>query len=329
LHISFLRIAVKKPIYYMTINLTCSADCEDSMNFRKIFPIISVLILFFTIDAFPLSPGEKAKKNYNFTLVLIRTFRIPVENFAPEGTLGQYDKIKEAFYAARENFYGKNYNEAYRQYASMKTDLLPFAADLAQSYLKRTKDILDTATKDTGELLTDFTKTTPILRDIQQPYDPIKKEAVYNDKYTPGNYHLFHYGRVIETYIKEGYAAYYQARGLFDDPEIEYMKQNEKKTPEDMDYILERYMNIIKLCRTAKQYGIEIYKLYTLNDLAKISEKFENWSFPEIDPTFDERIPEKYRVDAVDNRNLVYKGKKDAAANTNNQQEQDKQQDKK
>ena len=281
------------------------------MNFRKILPIISILLLFFTIDAFSLSPGEKAKKNYQFTLILIRTFRIPVENFAPQETLSQYDEIKKSFFAARENFYGKNYDEAYRQYTSMKTDLLPFVTDLAQNYLTRTKELLDMAAKDTEELITDFTKTTPILRDIQRPYDPVRREEVYKDKYSSKNFHLFYNGRTIETYIKEGYATYYQAKNLFDDPEIEYIKQNEKKTPEDMDYILEKYLNVIKLCRTAKQFGIEIYKLYNLSNLSEMSEKYENLNLQNIDPTYDERIPEKYRVDAVDNRNLVYKGKKD------------------
>jgi len=285
------------------------------MNFRKTFPIILILLLFFTIDAFSLSPGEKAKKNYQFTLFIIRTLRIPVENFAPEETLSQYDKIKESFFTARENFYGRNYDEAYRQYASMKAELIPFATDLAQNYLTRTKDILDTAARDTQELITDFTKTAPILRDIQKPYDPVRKEEVYKDKYTPRNYHLFYHGRIVETYVKEGYAAYYQAKNLFDDPEIEYIKQNEKKTPEDMDYILERYMSIIRLCRTAKQYGIEIYKLYNLSDLSEMSEKYENLNLPNLDPTFDDRIPERYRVDAVDNRNLVYKGKKEDTDN--------------
>ncbi|MCL1910684.1 MAG: hypothetical protein FWG13_00560 [Leptospirales bacterium] len=281
------------------------------MNFRKILPIALILLLFFTIDAFPLSPGEKAKKNYQFTLILIRTFRIPVENFAPEVTLSQYDKIKESFFAARENFYGKRYDEAYKQYTSMKTELLPFATDLAESYLTRTKDLLDMAARDTAELLTDFTKSTPILRDIQKPYDPLRREEVYKDNYTPRNFHLFYHGRIIETYVKEGYAAYYQAKDLFDDPEIEYIKQNEKRTPEDMDYILEKYLNIIKICRQAKQYGIEIYKLYNLSDLDQMSGQDENLNLQNIDPTFDIRIPEKYKIDAIDNRNLVYKGKRE------------------
>ncbi|MCL2025512.1 MAG: hypothetical protein FWG92_01755 [Leptospirales bacterium] len=284
------------------------------MNFRKTLTIMTILFLFFTIDAFPLSPGEKARQNYQFTLLLIRTFRIPVENFAPQEALGEYDKIKEAFFAAREHFYGRNYVEAQNQYMSMKLNLIPFAADLTQNYLTRTKEILDMAAKDTEELLFDFTKSTPILRDIRKPYDPIRREEVYTGKHTPQNYHLFHNGRIIETYIREGYAAYYQAKNFFDDPEIEYIRQNEKRTSSEIDYVLERYMGIIRLSRTAKQLGIEAFKLYNLSKLSEMSEKHENLNLHNIDPTYDERIPEQFRVDAVDNRNLVYKGKKDSSS---------------
>ncbi|MDR3238324.1 MAG: hypothetical protein LBT84_07465 [Spirochaetia bacterium] len=281
------------------------------MNFRKILSITFIFFLAFTVEAFSLSPAEKAKKNYQFTLLLIRTFRIPVENFAPSENLSQYDKIKEAFFEARENFYGQNYVVAYQKYATMKADLIPFATDLAQNYLTRTKDLLDAATKYSANLLTDYTKSTPILRDIKEPRNPVRNEQVYKDDYTPKTYHLFYHGRIIETYIKEGYSTYYQAKNLFDDPEIEYMKQNEKRSPEDMDYILERYLSIIKLCRTSKQYGVEVYKLYNINDLADLSAQNNNISTINLDPTIDVRIPDKYRIDAVDNRNLVYKGKKE------------------
>ncbi|MDR3237039.1 MAG: hypothetical protein LBT84_00885, partial [Spirochaetia bacterium] len=59
---------------------------------------------------------------------------------------------------------------------------------------------------------------------------------------------------------------------------------------------------------------VEVYKLYNINDLADMSAKNNNMATINLDPTIDERIPDKYRIDAVDNRNLVYKGKKEEQA---------------
>ena len=65
------------------------------------------------------------------------------------------------------------------------------------------------------------------------------------------------------------------------------------------------YIYIISSCRTAKLYGIEIHKIMNINELIRILEKYE-LNLNELDPIFDDRIPEEYKVDANDNIKLIH-----------------------
>lgn len=270
----------------------------------------AILIVAFASDAFSLSTIEKAKMNYASTLVMMTDIRVSVENFAEDAGKSTFQKIRDLFFSAREDYFGRNYVTAFEKYTAMKVELLPFMEELCQGYLTRTKEILDAAAKETADMTFDFRRNAPFRQYFFQPYDPVKRQKFYITPYNARNYHLFKDKQALESYMQLGYEKYFDAKRIFEDPEIEYRKSLEKKTPNDLDYVLENYSNVIKLCRQSKQYGIEIYKLFRINDLADIGAKYDI-STINLSPVIDERIPEEYRIDAADNHRLVFSSEKE------------------
>jgi hypothetical protein len=76
-------------------------------------------------------------------------------------------------------------------------------------------------------------------------------------------------------------------------------------TSKNLEYIINRYIDVIKFCRRAKQYGIEIYKIRRVNQLGDIIRKYD-LNQKQLVPIYDDRIPKDYKVDAIDNMNLLY-----------------------
>ena len=283
------------------------------MNFRKSLSIaFTICFLFISMEAFSISQGEVAKKNYQFTLYLIRTLEVPVANFTTGDNRSKYDNIKTAFFSAREDFYGRNYDDAAKKYRTMKIELIPFALELAQSYITRTKVILDVTSKATEDLLTDFTRTSPFRRIITTPRNPIDNEEVYYGKYNEKNYHWFRYSATLESYIRASYETYFQAKFLLEDPEIEYImsKEESKITSNELDFVITKYINAITLCRQAKQFAIEVHKLQKVHDLTDIAVKYDVATL-NLDPFLDDRIPFDFRIDALDNRNMIFQVRKE------------------
>ena len=277
------------------------------MKFRKILSaIISVSFMFLTTNAFSVSATVKAERDYQYTLGILRKLQTSIENFSTEEKKSQYDKIKNQFNSAGEDYYGRNFINAVIKYKALKTDMIPFIEAIAKEYLDRTKMILDSTAKDSFDVMVDFDKNSSFGRYFHKPFDPLKDNKPYNDKYTSSDYHLFKDAKQIENYLKEGYSYYHYSKRLFEDPEIELLKNKSKKiTSKNLDYIIDRYINVIKFCRHAKQFGIEIHKIRKINDLGNIMLKYD-LNYKKLSPIYDDRIPNDFKVDAVDNLNLLY-----------------------
>ena len=52
-------------------------------------------------------------------------------------------------------------------------------------------------------------------------------------------------------------------------------------------------------------YGLEIHKILNINKLGDILRKY-NLTAQRLNPIFDDRIPEDYKLDAIDNKKLIY-----------------------
>jgi hypothetical protein len=279
------------------------------MNNQKkiaIFVIAFCLVIFFKNNAFSVSATVKAENDYKYTLNLLRKMQTSIDNFSSEEKLSDYEKIRTQFNSAGEDYYGRNFSDAVIKFKALKLNIIPLLEKMAKEYLTRTKAILDSTEKECFEIMVDFDRNSSFGRYFHKPFDPLKDKKPYNDKYSAADYHLFKDSDQIEQYLKEGYSCYNYSKYLFEDPEIALLKKKDKKiTSKNLEYIINRYVDVIKFCRQAKQYGIEIYKIRRVNQLGDIIRKYD-LNQKQLIPIYDDRIPKDYKVDAIDNMNLLY-----------------------
>ena len=273
---------------------------------------ILLLIVFMSLVAinnlYPISSSVKSLNDYNICLDHIRSIRIMILNFADDTLKGKYNKTKELFkksaeghYSQEYTYYDKNKKKYRTRFHEVKTDLSILFEDLANIYLKRTKEILNSTTKDTFDILISYGKKSGLASYFTRPYDPLRDIKPYKEK----EYHFFHDKETIERYLKEGYRKLKDARRIYNHYDLKYIKDKKEKTQKDIDYIIERYLKVISNCRQAKQYGIEIHRILKKNELMAIVKRYRQKT-TSLDPIFDDRIPEKFKVDANDNLKLIH-----------------------
>ncbi len=274
---------------------------------RATITLLSICIFAaaFSEPATPISASMKAKKDYRLTLDVLRKLSTIIANFPDVDKNKNYDKIKNLFQSAGEDYYGRNFTEAVIKYTTLKKELITFLDIAAKQYLDRTKSILDSTAKESFDIIIDFGKESSFSTYFHKPFDPLKDVKPYSKKYGPKDYHFFKDKTLIETYLKEGYMMYHYSNNIYEDPEIAILKTKKRMTPQNMKYIIERYIFVIQFCRQAKQYGIEIHKIRKIHEIGDILRKYD-LSGAKLTPIFDDRIPENFKVDAIDNLNLLY-----------------------
>lgn len=270
-----------------------------------ILSLIATVAVTFPKSGLTVSASVKASRDYRFTLDIIRKLTTVVSNFPEIDKDKKYDNIKKLFRSAGEEFYGRNYTEAVIKFTTLKKDLINFMETVAQEYLTRTKSILDSTSKESFDILIDFGKESSFAKYFHKPFNPLTDVKPYTEKYGPKDYHFFRDKQFIEAYLKEGYMMYHYSKHIFQDPEIAILKTKKRMTPQNMAYIIERYMYVIKFCRQAKQYGIEIHKIRKVHETGDILRKY-NLTGAKLTPIYDDRIPDKFKVDAIDNMNLLF-----------------------
>lgn len=267
-----------------------------------------ILIISFAIaliasgkPGYSLSNAAKSQNDYVFTLNVLRNVKIMVDNFPSDAVNTKYKELQTMFQSAAEDHYGDNFDSSYSKFTKLKIELYKFLESIGQSYLNRTKEILDSTSKTSLEILLKYSKQGGNLAYFKKPYDPLLGVKTYE----PREYHLYHDKETIERYLNNGFKKYNEAKNIYEDPELKILKNRKRIQSEHYNVIIEKHMNVIMLCRLSKQYGIEIHKIININDLDKIQKKY-NISAAGLVPIFDDRIPESYKVDANDNVKLTH-----------------------
>ncbi len=273
---------------------------------KKIFILISIMLVIFANQSFSMSTIEKTQREYRYNLGTLRSIKVMVENFPDDGIKTKYDDVQKKFQEASELYYGQKFSDSYIKYRIVKEDLIKLMQQLAKVYLDRTKDILDSTSKDSFDIIIKYGKNSGEMTYFRRPFNPLYDVKPYNEK----NFHFYQDRLRIASYLQEGYKRYHEALSYYNDPEIEYIKNKKNITSETLNYIIDRYLLSIFNCRESKKLGIEIHKIGIkqegLQDQKnRLSATF--FSGQQVLPIYDSRIPEKYKVDANDNIELFHK----------------------
>lgn len=263
--------------------------------------LIVLSLIIMTGNVYAISPAVKSTQDYAMTLDSIRALRIMVENFGDDQLKKKYSDLRAEFQDASENYYGQDFTASASKFKKVKMDLIGLLEIIDDLYLKRTKEILDSTSKDTFDSLIEYSKQSGLAAYFARPYDPLKDIKPYDSD----KYHLFHDRERISSYLREGYKKYQMAKSIYEDPEIALLKKKSALTMKNMNFIISQYIIVITLCREAKECGIEIHRVKNINELGKSMVKY-NVSHGSIVPIYDDRIPEKYKVDANDNMKFIH-----------------------
>ncbi|OHD68305.1 MAG: hypothetical protein A2W19_17055 [Spirochaetes bacterium RBG_16_49_21] len=239
--------------------------------------------------------------DYGFTLETLRQIQIMVDNFGDEQLKKTHADNKARFQEAAESYYGLDYTASALKFYKLKKDLVSILEVMDDMYLKRTKEILDSTSKVSFQILIEYSKESGLASYLRKPFDPLNDIKLID----PDKYHFFQDREKIAAYIREGYKKYEKAKSIFNDPDIAFLKKKNKLPLNSINQIISSSIELVNLCREAKQSGIEIYRILNVNELGKSMIKY-NITHATIMPVFDDRIPEKYKVDADDNLRLIH-----------------------
>jgi len=277
---------------------------------KNIFRILLILFisLLLPLDALPISVAAMSNKDYRFAMETLREANPMVKNFQNEEISKKYDELMKAFEVASLEYFGRNYDSSAAKFYNLKLELMKLLESVADLYIERTKDLLAATTEDNAviDIFIDYSKTGGYASYFNRSFDPLIDVKPYNDDFTAKDFHLYYSKGSIERYLHGAYSNYQEAIRVKNDPVIEYIKSRKRIKSDSINYVIGRYLAAVSLCRTAKQQGLEIYRVKNYHDVGNILDKY-NIRKGQLSPIFDDRIPEKFKVDAVDNRKLLYK----------------------
>jgi hypothetical protein len=261
----------------------------------------SIFVILVSTAAYSFSAAVKSSKDYGFTLNALRRIKIMVDNFGDEQMKKNYSDSEALFLDAAEDYYSQKFFGSASKFDKLKRDLISMLVAMGDLYLKRTKEILDSIAKQSIQIIIEYSKDSGLALYLRQPFDPLRDIKLID----PDKYHLFFDRDKIAGNMQEGYKRYEKAKSIFNDPEIVLLKQKEKLPMDSINMIITSYIAVVNLCRDAKGNGIEIYKILNTNELGKSMVKY-HIIHSNIKPVFDDRIPEKYKIDADDNLRLIH-----------------------
>ncbi len=291
-----------------------SIECKAMKNIHfKLFLTTIIAAISASNPVYSLSTSAKSQDDYIYLMHHLRDVQVMIENFANEDQRKKYEEISSdfrnaaiSFYAHDFVFYDKNAKKHRRKFYLVKLKLAELLDGMAQSYLSRAKDILQGVSKDSFSILIKFNKGG-YSKYFTKPIDPVSViggEKIYKSE----EYHLYYNKSTIERYLRKGYKIFQDAENIYKHPDMEVVKGKKEKNDYDVDYMVDSFLTVIKNCREAKQYGIEIYKIIRKNNIYAIQKKYDNYNIPisNPEPIFDVRIPENYKIDANDNIKLIH-----------------------
>ena len=284
-----------------------SVKIEGVMKLIKYIVFIAFLLTFIQSNLLAKSPIVQSGLDYRFTFDVMREMDPMMINFTSDDRKKDHEALKKSFEDAVTEFYGQNYTVASTKFYNLKLELIRVLEQLCNDYMDRTKELLTATTEENRvfDIFINYNKRGPYYVYFKKPIDPLNDISPYREEFPVEDFHFFYTKRKVENFLRDGHYNFFEAKRLFNDPDVAYFKSKKRMQHNELDYIIEKYINVIKRCRHAKQLGIEIYKLKNRHAAAYYKDKY-NLRKSQFTPIFDDSIPEKFIVDAVDNVKLLY-----------------------
>jgi hypothetical protein len=269
--------------------------------------ILIIPLIFIYSNIYPISLSVRSSKDYTITTKLIRELKPIMTNFKTEENQKEMESLTKSFEEAVLEHYGMKYDSSAVKFYNLKLQLIKTMERISKFYLDRTDELLKATSFDnkTVQIFITYDKNSGYAAYYKKPFDPLRDIKPYDENFTIQDFHLFADAQRVDNCLKNAHYYFTEAKRFFDDPEIAFIKSRKRIKSDQLTYILEKYLNVIQNCRTAKQCGLEIYKIKNEHRTGAIQDKYQLRK-DQITPIFDDRIPEKFKVDAVDNLGLLY-----------------------
>ncbi len=290
------------------------------MNYKKLIITIIFLAIFNNIKiAYPISASMKSEKNYIMAIELIRHLSIIISNFGTKEQKDKFSEIRNIFIKASQQHYARefarpgsftdeipadnNFISSVDIFMQFKLKAVLLYDVIASNYIKRAKEILDSTSKQSFEIIIKYSPKSGHARYFYEPINPLTDKKPYD----PRKYHYFHDRTKIETYLKMGYKYLQDAINIYENADLKYVKSKKEKRSVDLNYLIKKYNHIIKITRQSKQYGLEIHKILKQSELDLILRKHDiTMGAIRKHPIYDDRIPKEYKIDLVDNKKMLF-----------------------
>jgi len=258
----------------------------------------------------------------------------------PKDRIAKYNEIKRIYQEGLVFFYERNFINAYNRFLDSQSRTDELLEGLSQSFLDRSSQMMQDSIEKKNltnpedmtvvDISLEFGPNSKIRRDFSEDREAPLATRRYNPR-------LFRYAKskyTIEKNMEKGLEHMYLARlarkrAMTVDSNL---ARHQKIQPHHIKIRIEYYLDSVKMARLAKLNAENIFQLkypydnYALMNPNGKTEKIKkeagkvpvidgktmNWSknpyvLPKkLHPVFDLRLPDKYRRDAADVRNLVF-----------------------
>ena len=275
---------------------------------RSLYTIILIIpVILIYSNIYPISLSVRSSKDYTITTKIIRELKPMMTNFSSDENKQEMENLMKSFEEAVLDHYGMNYDSSAVKFYNLKLQLIKTMEKMGKFYIQRTNDLLTATSKEnkTVQIFITYDKNSGYAAYYKKPFDPLRDVKPYDENFSIQDFHLFADAQRVGNCLRNTHYYFTEAKRFFDDPEIAFIKSRKRIKSDQLTYILEQYLNVIQNCRTAKQCGLEIYKIKNEFRTGEIQDKYQLRK-DQITPIFDDRIPEKFKVDAIDNIGMLY-----------------------
>ncbi|MDH5717199.1 MAG: hypothetical protein OEZ22_06140 [Spirochaetia bacterium] len=253
-----------------------------------------------------ISAAEKAREKRVELMDAIVFLNTAVTNFGTGEQKNQYDEFKSKSSKALAFYFEENYSEAYKQFLEVQLDIEKLLENLSSQYIERSEKMMSELVTEVMDINIEYDKRGEYVTQTLK-----NKEPNLQRTYDHVNYHLTYDKRPMTFSIDYGYKDLGTAKKVRQRAiDIEkHLEEGQKLTPRHRKERIEKYIATIKICRKAKDKALNIHRLNNRNDIYSVQTQYKDNPYmveKKLDPVFDTRIPDEYKIDANDNLNRIH-----------------------